>query len=608
MFAKKPPIKPAKPLLATKKRSLSWLFGVLLLLVGVGIWWFWSSHQNKAPQLQYILFEKNEEQIKVKDNESLQADPQDRLKILEIVTNVFHNKGVRLTSSGFDVNALLNDKLVMGTLLPQNEIPDRYQFKIEVKYFNQDIGSIELQVEPMIEDWLGLAEKTIDKNTRIAILEKALQLHPDDKLVQNRIMEEFRSQHKWPQLAKLLEDLLKDQPSEKNLNELTTVYETLKKPDEAVAALRRLLKAYPQNTEARAHLAGLLEEQKKYPEAIAEYETLLKQVGPESQLPLYKTLGFLYTETGQTKEAITAFLKAVELDPKDVNLYYNLSSLYSKNGDTEQSDVYLTKALGLKIADNETRLKLAESLLKKQKYEEAEKYLKEILDKDPKSLKALLVMGQVLAAKKDKPGLKNIYLKILDLDPDNDTIIFNLGVLEYEQGDPVKAQNYFKTFLKKHPQDAEAHNLLFEIYKKQKQDEAALKEALTLADLRPADLTFYHYIFDLLSRQGHYTEMIPIMQKGVAKNPDKRELREYLTLAFLKTGQEDQAVEQLKELLKLRSKDINLWLQLAKLQEKQEKFRESLDSYQKILDIDPDNAEAEEAYLRLKLQMLQLNP
>jgi tetratricopeptide (TPR) repeat protein len=102
--------------------------------------------------------------------------------------------------------------------------------------------------------------------------------------------------------------------------------------------------------------------------------------------------------------------------------------------------------------------------------------------------------------------------------------------------------------------------------------------------------------------------MIPIMQKGVAKNPDKRELREYLTLAFLKTGQEDQAVEQLKELLKLRSKDINLWLQLAKLQEKQEKFRESLDSYQKILDIDPDNAEAEEAYLRLKLQMLQLNP
>ena len=604
MPVKKPSTQLSLPSFLTRKRIKLIILVTALLGAGVWAWRYWSDSGKDTPQLRYILFEKNAEQIEVAANESLQAGPQDQMKILEISTNVFHNKGVRLTSVGFDVNALLNDKLVIETLLPQKELPDRYRFKIEVKCYNQEIGSIELQVEPMVEDWIGLAEKTIDKNSRIAILEKTLQLHPHDKLIHNRILEEFRSQHKWPQMAKLLEELAKDQPDEKILNELITAYENLKKPDETVSALRRLLKLYPQNTGARARLAGLSEEQKKYPEAIMEYEILLKQVGPENILPVYKTLGFLYAETNRTKEAISVLLKAVALDKNDVNLYYNLSNLYSKNKDTEQADLFLTKALELKIDDNENRLKLADSLLKRQKYTEAEKFLKEILDKDPHSLRALLLTARLMDAKKDKPGLKNIYQKILVLNPDNGIVLYNLSVLEFEQGDSGKAQNYLKTLLKKNPQDPEALHLLFEIYKKQKQDEPALNEALILAELKPADPTYYRYIFEYLNRRDRHKEMIPILQKGLIKNPDRKELREYLILAFLKTGQEDQAMEQLKELLKSRPKDINLWLQLAKLQEKQEQLKEALESYQKILDLDPDHAEAEEAYLRLKLEVL----
>ena len=170
------------------------------------------------------------------------------------------------------------------------------------------------------------------------------------------------------------------------------------------------------------------------------------------------------------------------------------------------------------------------------------KFLKEILDKDPHSLRALLLTARLMDAKKDKPGLKNIYQKILVLNPDNGIVLYNLSVLEFEQGDSGKAQNYLKTLLKKNPQDPEALHLLFEIYKKQKQDEPALKEALILAELKPADPTYYRYIFEYLNRHDRHKEMIPILQKGLIKNPDRKELREYLILAFLKTGQEDQAI------------------------------------------------------------------
>ncbi|RPI78877.1 MAG: tetratricopeptide repeat protein [Desulfobacteraceae bacterium] len=608
MPVKKPSTRFSMPSALSRKRIILITIAIILSGTGIWVWYYWSASVKDNPQLNYILFEKNAEQIQVPAGETLQAGPRDQLKILEISTSIFHNKGVRLTSVGFDVNALLNDKLVIETLLPQNELPDRYRFRIEVKQYNLEIGSIELHVEPMVEDWIGLAEKTIDKNRRIVVLEKALQLHPQDKLIQNRILEEFRSQHKWPQMAKLLEEFAKDQPSEKILNELITVNENLKKPDEVAAALRRLLKLNPQNIEVRTRLARLLEEQKKHSESITEYETLLKQTGPENQLPLYKTLGFLYTETDRIKDAIAVFLKAVELDKNDANLYYNLSNLYAKNNDTEQADLYLTKALEFKADDNESRLKLAESLIKKQKYGEAEKYLTEILDKDPDSLKALLLTARLMDVKKDKPGLKSIYEKILALNPDNGIVLYNLSVLEFEQGDFGKAQTYLKTLLKNNPQDPEAHNLLFEIHKKQKQDDAALKEALFLAELRPAEPSYYRYIFEYLNRNNRHKEMIPIFQKGLIKNPGQKELREYLVLAFLKTGQEIPAMEQIKELIKSQPRNINLWLQLAKLQEKQELLKEALESYQKILDLNPDHTEAEEAYLRLKLELLHQKP
>jgi tetratricopeptide (TPR) repeat protein len=45
-------------------------------------------------------------------------------------------------------------------------------------------------------------------------------------------------------------------------------------------------------------------------------------------------------------------------------------------------------------------------------------------------------------------------------------------------------------------------------------------------------------------------------------------------------------------------------LQLAKAQEKQGKRKQALETYRKLLEISPDNEQAEEAYLRLRMQVL----
>ena len=96
------------------------------------------------------------------------------------------------------------------------------------------------------------------------------------------------------------------------------------------------------------------------------------------------------------------------------------------------------------------------------------------------------------------------------------------------------------------------------------------------------------------------------MEDGLKSHPENIDLREYLILAYLKTEKEDLAIEQMRKVLKAKPKDVTLLLQLAKLEEKKGKFKEALQTYQKILDISPSHEEVEEAYLRLRLKVLPI--
>ncbi len=172
--------------------------------------------------------------------------------------------------------------------------------------------------------------------------------------------------------------MVKEKPEEQKLFELYEVYESMKDSDGAVSVLRRLLQKTPDDAELRLRLARTLEKAKKLPDAIREYEAVLSRLDPKEKLAVYKTLGFLYTETGDQDKAIASYLKAAELDKKDVNLYYNLATLYEKTGDKEKANQFLAQAVALQPEDVESRLNLAESLFNKGSVDEAQSYLDEV--------------------------------------------------------------------------------------------------------------------------------------------------------------------------------------------------------------------------------------
>ena len=583
-------------------------FAVTLLLVVAAfcfVWWVWPGLYNVSPQFDFILLEKNGERLKLIKGETLRLHPQDQIKILAVSTNITFNVGVRLVASGMDVEALTYEKTQLASLFPKDALLQQHSVRVFVKEKNRDMGYVDLVIEPYVEDWLDKAERTIDPERRIAVLEEARHLAPQDNNIRERLFQEYRSAKKWPQAAKLLEEMVKEKPDEQKLFELYEVYESMKDTDGSVSVLRRLLQKTPDDTELRLRLARTLEKAKKLPEAIREYEAALSRLDPKEKLAVYKTLGFLYTETAQQDKAIASYLKAAELDKKDVNLYYNLATLYEKAGDKEKANQFLAQAVTLQPEDVEGRLSLAEDLVNKGNLDQAQAYLDEVVRRKPESLRALLLLVQIADKKGDKKRLKDLYEKVHALAPDNEVVLYNLAVLEYEAGNWGKSLSYFEAYLKNHPKDVETLRFLFDLYKKEKKEDSAFATAKGLLSLNAGDPAPYPFVFEYLNARNDFKQMAEIMETGVQARPENVELRQYLVFAFLKLGKEDAAAAQLSQLAKLKPKDVTLLLQLAKLQENLGNGKEAMETYKKILEISPGHQEAEEAYLRLRLKELQ---
>jgi tetratricopeptide (TPR) repeat protein len=425
---------------------------------------------------------------------------------------------------------------------------------------------------------------------------------PDYGPIRESLLEAYTSQKRWPQAVALLEAMIKENPDRENLLKLLRIHEVTSNTEGTISLLRRILRTDPEDLEKRLRLATILETEKRYGEAIQEYENLLKHTDKSEALEICKTLGFLYTKTNNPQKAIDSYLGAAQLNEKDANLFYNLSSLYETIGDSEKSDFYLEKAVKLNLGDTQGRIRLAENLLKKGQFKEAEEHLSVLLKKNPESMEALLLLSSIAEKRGDKKALKNHYKKILSLDPKNATLMYNIGVLEYESGNLRESLPHFETYVKYFPQDKEVHGLLFSIYRSLNRNDLAFNEAKTLTVLTPKRKELYLYIAEHLYNRKDFKGLISACLKGMALFPGEPELQKYLILSYLKTGQDDLAIKKMRELLKAKPKDKDLLLQLARLEDKKGRVKEALESYGKLLKLSPKNKEAREAYVRLLLE------
>ena len=147
---------------------------------------------------------------------------------------------------------------------------------------------------------------------------------------------------------------------------------------------------------------------------------------PNHQLT-WKILAAILTRTGRDSEGITAYQKAIELDPQDHEAYNNLGKAFQDSQRFKESEKNLRQALALKSDFGIALYNLANTLNLCNKFEESIIYYKKALDFMPNVYAIHNNIGVVLHALRKYEEAETFYRQALKIKPDSFEALSNLS-------------------------------------------------------------------------------------------------------------------------------------------------------------------------------------
>ena len=146
----------------------------------------------------------------------------------------------------------------------------------------------------------------------------------------------YKDRGKLKEAMELFKQMVERMPEDlESRVQLAEVYTRQKKYDKAFTEWRRLLEADPENTKFQGGLVAAQEAAGNIDHAI---QLLKKYIDSEAITVHYPSLAELYVRTGRVHEAISAYQKAIEINPGDGSLHQKLARLYLRIEDFEAAE------------------------------------------------------------------------------------------------------------------------------------------------------------------------------------------------------------------------------------------------------------------------------
>lgn len=197
----------------------------------------------------------------------------------------------------------------------------------------------------------------------------------------------------------------------------TTVSEVLRgKPIEI--SLKRTQKNIVTDKVTELLVAGNeLFDQKKYAEAIQEYQSILKE---NSDLYIiHKNIGNAYYELEDYDSAIKHYELVLDKEPDSTDVLIALGNMYLEKGDLEKGLSYFNQIDMGKITSPLTFYNIGTSFFNKGEINKAVEYYNRAIDLDPNLSDAYYQLGLCYLNMNEKEDAKKSFKKFLELAPDS---------------------------------------------------------------------------------------------------------------------------------------------------------------------------------------------
>jgi len=394
-------------------------------------------------------------------------------------------------------------------------------------------------------------------NDAIREYEKAHVLEPQSSDITVELASLYIKKRNIIRATELLEKALIYNPDHVDTHLLLgNLYITLKEPDNAIRELQKVIELNPQKLEAYLYLSMLFAEKEYYEESIKTLQDFLK-VKPESAMGRYY-LGKIYYEMKLYTEAEKWFRKALDIDPSFESALAGLAHLYEIQDKKNAAITIYRKLITLNPFKLAVRFKLGKTYLAMDRFDEAEKEFSEILS----------------------------------IDRSNTEARFSLGLVHFSEGKDLNgAITEFRAVLKEDPANHRARYFMASAYDHINNHTEAYRQFDMIPPLSKLYGNARIQMGLILKESGRLTEATDLINNAIIQ---KKDALFYGFLASLHetAGDMKTAEETLRSGLLLFPRDKDLHYRLGVIYEKLKRTNEGIKEMRKVLELDPDNAEA----------------
>ena len=324
-------------------------------------------------------------------------------------------------------------------------------------------------------------------------------------------------------------------------------------------------------------VAALLKEDPKDPETVAIHATLLLQSGDRKQL----------------KTVISELQPLVSKMPGSAVLHFNLGRAYMVTGDPqslEQARMQFLEALKIEPKYIPARLALAELETSRGEHSKAVQTADEVLKLDQTNLVARLIRSAALMKMADFGKARDELNTVLKMYPKSNDARFQLASLDFVEHRYKDAEAEFQTLMQAN--DPRGLPGIMDAMVGQGQWDQAIKFATEQLQRTPDRVDYRRALANIYFRAGRYPDAIATFQTLLDKNPKSVEL--YVLLGESKKFGRDStgAIAAFKKAKELDSNNFLPPLELGLVYGDLGQYEDARKSYEEVLKLQPDNAEA----------------
>ena len=254
------------------------------------------------------------------------------------------------------------------------------------------------------------------------LLEKAIQINPDNKWYKILLAQIYQNNKQFEKASEIYTELIKLGPDNVDYYYLNALLLTsAKKYNEAIKAYNELEKKIGYNEQIALARQNLYRAAGMNKEAYAEIQRLIDRSPDVPEY--YGVMADMYKEDGNMKKALEYYNKVLEIDPNNGFVHFSLATFYLQNKEVEKG--YEHALIGFSNPDIEIETKIQLYLMLssapddvKISNDKLENLIEAIIKAHPDDARSFSIQADFLYQNDHKEEARDYMLKALEINPD----------------------------------------------------------------------------------------------------------------------------------------------------------------------------------------------